>query len=294
MSNPGSCPAHPEGPITDGSQLVDIVSSPGSIGNSDGGTGSNTSISVSHSESPSPSTVASTSSPSTSSTSNSGGFKLQNGKDAQALNAKFAFLSESSSCQTGDQACIRGTDFAQCVGGKFVTTACAASLGCFALPLVNSPGTSLACTTQVDAESRIAASGATGGLTGSNTSGAPSTPTTSNSPPSSVNNAATPVTEISATSVFTLQNGKDAQILNAKFATLTANSPCESGDQACIGNGFAQCVNGSFVVSQCSATLVCVALPLVNSPGTSIACTTTTDAVARIAATGATGGITGS
>jgi len=66
-----------------------------------------------------------------------------------------------------------------------------------------------------------------------------------------------------------------------------------AGENACVNGGFAQCVDGKFVVTGCSATLTCAALPLVNSPGTSITCTTTADALARIQATGATGGITG-
>ena len=36
---------------------------------------------------------------------------------------KFAGLSKSSSCTAGEDACV-GTDFAQCVNGKFVTTSC--------------------------------------------------------------------------------------------------------------------------------------------------------------------------
>lgn len=66
----------------------------------------------------------------------------------------------------GDQACIDG-GFAMCVAGKFVNMGCAAPTQCFALPLVNKAGTSLACTTEDDALARIAAPGATGGLTGS-------------------------------------------------------------------------------------------------------------------------------
>ncbi|KAJ8488701.1 hypothetical protein ONZ51_g3375 [Trametes cubensis] len=88
---------------------------------------------------------------------------------------------------------------------------------------------------------------------------------------------------------FTLQNGEDAIALNQKFATLNANSPCSTGEDACIGTAFAQCVNGKFVTTTCAGGLVCAALPLVNSPGTSIACTTAADRDARIAATGATG-----
>jgi len=109
----------------------------------------------------------------------------------------------------------------------------------------------------------------------------PSAPTTSSSETSSTSGD------------FHLQNGKDAQALNANFASLTASSACTDGEDACVDGGFAQCVGGKFVVQSCG-TLTCAALPLVNKPGTSITCTTTSDAQARIAATGATGGITGS
>ncbi|KAF8575964.1 hypothetical protein K439DRAFT_697941 [Ramaria rubella] len=92
---------------------------------------------------------------------------------------------------------------------------------------------------------------------------------------------------------FQLKNGQDAQAQNAKFASLTASSSCNEGDQACVDNGFAQCVSGKFVTTQCASGTQCFALPLVNSPGTSIACTTPSDASSRIQATGATGGVTG-
>jgi hypothetical protein len=96
-----------------------------------------------------------------------------------------------------------------------------------------------------------------------------------------------------ASSSFQLQNGKDAQKLNAEFSTLTASSSCTDGDSACIDKGFAQCSGGKFVVTKCAASTICAALPLVNKPGTSITCTTESDALARIKATGATGGLTG-
>ncbi|KIJ45241.1 hypothetical protein M422DRAFT_30097 [Sphaerobolus stellatus SS14] len=97
-----------------------------------------------------------------------------------------------------------------------------------------------------------------------------------------------------ASKPFLPSNGQDAQQLNAKFTTLTADSPCNAGDQACVGGGFAQCVSGKFVTTQCAGGTVCAALPLVNKAGTSITCTTSADAIARIAATGVTGGLTGS
>lgn len=65
------------------------------------------------------------------------------------------------------------------------------------------------------------------------------------------------------------------------------------GDQACIQGAFAQCVNGQFQLQQCSAGTTCVSLPLVNKPGTSVACDSTKDAEARMKAAGVTGGITG-
>ncbi|KAF9244083.1 hypothetical protein BU15DRAFT_86053 [Melanogaster broomeanus] len=98
----------------------------------------------------------------------------------------------------------------------------------------------------------------------------------------------------SGNSTFLLSNGQAAQKLNAQFATLTASSPCTDGENACVDSSFAQCVAGAFVIQGCGDTLTCAALPLVNSAGTSITCTTTSDALARIAATGATGGLTGS
>ncbi|KAF7796704.1 hypothetical protein EIP86_007887 [Pleurotus ostreatoroseus] len=167
-------------------------------------------------------------------------FTLQNGLDAQALNAKFQTLSATSPCTSGENACIQGA-FAQCSNGQFVSFPCSGGLTCVALPLVNSPGTSVTCDTEADAEARIAATGASGGIAGRS---------------------------LESRASFTLQNGIDAQGLNAKFATLSAGSSCTSGENACVGGQFSQCVNGQFVSFPCAAGLTCVALPLVNSPGT--------------------------
>ncbi|KAI0819589.1 hypothetical protein BC628DRAFT_1401785 [Trametes gibbosa] len=205
LSPLGSCAANPTGPIADGSQLTDITSDPGlqNVGASSSGSDSSStptstaSASSSSSSSASgndddddescsdasdetssqapatttaaaaPTTTAAAPPTTTTAASSGGSFQLQNAKDAQALNAKFATLSAGSSCNDGDQACIAG-GFAQCVGGKFVNTGCAAPTQCFALPLVNKAGTSLACTTSDDATARIAAAGATGGIAGSN------------------------------------------------------------------------------------------------------------------------------
>ncbi|KAI5120306.1 hypothetical protein M0805_005810 [Coniferiporia weirii] len=185
----GSCPANPGGPIADGTQLTDITSNPGvGSSSSDRKPGSTAPSSVAAPPTAStapaaasgfpaaaaPPPAASPTSPASSSGSSSSSFALQNGLAAQKLNAQFAELSASSACTPGQDACISGS-FAQCVAGAdgtgaFVLTACneAAGLTCAALPLVNSPGTSITCTTSSDAVSRIAETGATGGLTGSN------------------------------------------------------------------------------------------------------------------------------
>ncbi|KAI0666896.1 hypothetical protein C8Q78DRAFT_983615 [Trametes maxima] len=183
LSPLGSCPANPDGPIADGSQLSDITQDPGldnvsggddsssdSSSSDDGSADTTTTEAATSTEAAAATTstaaAASTTTATASSGSSSGSFQLQNGKDAQALNAKFASLTADSSCNEGDNACIDGA-FAQCVGGKFVSLGCAATTKCFALPLVNKAGTSLACTTEDDASARIAAAGATGGVAGS-------------------------------------------------------------------------------------------------------------------------------
>jgi hypothetical protein len=108
LNPPGSCPAHPSGPIPDGTQLVDQVSSPGlppgnNPGNgTNGGTPSSDSPQTSSTLTPvvsstapaAPSSQTSTSSAS----SGTSGFHVQNGKDAQALNLQFQSLTPDSSC----------------------------------------------------------------------------------------------------------------------------------------------------------------------------------------------------
>ena len=66
-----------------------------------------------------------------------------------------------------------------------------------------------------------------------------------------------------------------------------------AGEIGCVQQNFAQCVGGKFVKTPCSSDTICAALPLVNKSGTVVTCTTESDAVARIQATGATGGLTG-
>ncbi|KAJ7066644.1 hypothetical protein C8F01DRAFT_1124096 [Mycena amicta] len=215
-------------------------------------------------------------------------FLKQNGIDAQKLNAKFATLAADSPCTDGEEACI-GTATGLCVNGSFLVVPCATSTICGAIPLLDMPGTIVACDTSSDIDDRIAQTGVTGGIDGSGSSqpdeSCTATATTTSSSPTST---------APASSDFHLQNGLDAQKLNAKFANLSASTSCTEGQQACVGTSFAQCVSGSFVLTPCATGLVCAALPLVNKPGTSITCDSSADVEARIAATGAPGGITGS
>ncbi|KAJ7504442.1 hypothetical protein B0H11DRAFT_1982359 [Mycena galericulata] len=319
LSPLGSCPANRSGPIADGTQLVNLTQDPGialSPNNSANVNGTATSsipaVAATTSIAEAPPVAASTTFVTTaaaiaaSPSASASNFHLQNGLDAQKLNAQFQTLTANSSCTEGEQACI-GTSFAQCVAGLFVITPCAAGTVCAALPLVNEAGTSITCDTSADAAARIAATGATGVVDGSaqsttsSLSGSDSASSESDSDsddsgqsteiPAAI--AASAAAPASSATGFQVQNGLDAQKPNAQFQTLTTNSSCTEGEQACIGASFAQCVSGSFALTPCSAGTICAALPLVNKAGTSIACDTSADVAARISAAGVTGGITG-
>ncbi|KAF8880293.1 hypothetical protein BD779DRAFT_1093969 [Infundibulicybe gibba] len=165
VNPPGSCPAKPDGPVPDGVQLNTLVQNPNAGGSATGqgdAAPSQPANGVDNAGAPPAQTQAAPPPPAASSAGVAPGaksFSLQNGKDAKALNAKFATLTASSACTAGENACI-GTEFAQCVNGKFVATPCAGGLICTALPLVNSPGTSVACDTAADRDARIAETGA--------------------------------------------------------------------------------------------------------------------------------------
>jgi hypothetical protein len=216
-------------------------------------------------------------------------FTHQNGVDAQNLNSQFATLTANSPCTSGTDACVN-KGFAQCVGGKFQITQCAAGTSCFALPLVNKPGTSIACTTQQDADTRISTALAAPAGGGSSTPATtPATPpaTTPATPPASntPDKSTTSTTSTGGAACKTVRscNAQDAIKLANDFKKLNANSPCTAGQNACVKGNFAQCVNGKFVSMPCSGGLSCEVLPLVNSRGTSITCDTAADAQARIA-----------
>jgi hypothetical protein len=137
---------------------------------------------------------------------------------------------------------------------------------------------------------------------------APPAPTPKNQPaPAKDSSPNTPPTGKAA-------DGRAAQKLNADFSSLTPNSPCQGkrkflnsitnptdcslrfyidGQVGCVQKAFAQCLRGKFVITPCGNGSICAALPLVNKSGTDVTCTTESDAVSRIQATGATGGLTG-
>lgn len=182
VNPPGSCPAKTDGPVPDGVQLNTLVQSPGipeggaagasagtvgaNSGSKDAGAASATSAAgTTVSDSSSTSAAIATASASSTAPAGAKPFTLQNGLDAQKGNAEAATLSAGSACTDGETVCA-GTEVGQCVGGKLVTTACSSGTQCFILPLVNKAGTSAACTTEDDAAARIAATGATGGITG--------------------------------------------------------------------------------------------------------------------------------
>ncbi|KAF7783378.1 hypothetical protein Agabi119p4_1402 [Agaricus bisporus var. burnettii] len=185
VNPPGSCPANPTGPIPDGVQLNTLVDDPG-LENAAGGafSGGASSGGAAPSDNSSDDDEASSdinnganggaaggaedndasggaigNNSDTGAASAGGDFVLQNGQDAQSQNSQFADITADSPCTDGENACV-GSDFAQCVGGKFVTTPCGGNLICAALPLVNAPGTSVTCTTAADRDARIAATGA--------------------------------------------------------------------------------------------------------------------------------------
>jgi len=171
VNPPGSCPANPNGPVPDGTQLNTITQNPGvggvvsTAGNNNNGSGgaagngAPTTKAASPVATPTPVAPPQQATPAAAAPAGSKSFTHQNGVDAKALNAKFATLTANSPCTAGDNACV-GDAFAQCVGGKFVLTNCAGGTICTALPLVNSPGTSITCTTAADRDARIAATGA--------------------------------------------------------------------------------------------------------------------------------------
>jgi hypothetical protein len=176
------------------------------------------------------------------------------------------------------------------VGGQFIKTPCAPGTQCFALPLVNKPGTSLACTTQKEAADRIAATGATGGISVDNNTdlktGTPNIPTKAAPAPASAPSpsaSSSPAAPETNPQSFVVENSLAAQQENARASTLDATSPCKEGETTCVGSALGQCSGGKFIITQCAAPTKCLVLPLVDKAGTTPNCTTESDAAASIA-----------
>ena len=115
LNPPGSCPANPTGPIPDGEQLSDLVTSSGLPSGTGAGNGNSqntpsaaspSSATPSASVAPPAASASASATPASSSAaaapsgqaSASTGFAHQNGQDAQALNAQFASLTANSPC----------------------------------------------------------------------------------------------------------------------------------------------------------------------------------------------------
>jgi len=81
---------------------------------------------------------------------------------------------------------------------------------------------------------------------------------------------------------FRSKNADEAEKLTKDFKKLSINSNCKYNEQACINDQFAQCVNRKFQLFPCNSGLICVVLPLVNKPGTSITCGTESDRKMRV------------
>jgi len=88
-----------------------------------------------------------------------------------------------------------------------------------------------------------------------------------------------------------LQNGQDAQRLNAEFLSLQQNATCNAGETACISGAFANCNGTAWQTQQCPADQQCFALPMVRNNGTFVACTSESSAQSIVSATGAQGGL---
>ncbi|KAF8636344.1 hypothetical protein AX16_010997 [Volvariella volvacea WC 439] len=100
---------------------------------------------------------------------------LQNGIDAQKLNTIFQNLRSTDTCNSGDIACVESAT-AQCVDGTWERTECPSTQSCFVLPSIRERGSFITCTSERSAASIIQATGATGGITGSEASESAGTP----------------------------------------------------------------------------------------------------------------------
>ena len=82
------------------------------------------------------------------------------------------------------------------------------------------------------------------------------------------------------------QNGPAAKALNDQYHALTASSPCNDGDVACIGGQFASCWDGSYHLYSCPGDWACAAIPNEWSSGTTTICDSPDDIAWRFAQAG--------
>lgn len=204
-----------------------------------------------------------------------------NAQDAINMNNQFANLSPNTPCTDGQTACVQGS-FAQCVGGKFALSQCAGGTTCCALPLVNKRGTSITCDTIADRDARIAAAQNAGGSSTPAVAPSPSPAKPTSAAPAPAAPTSSSGSGSSDISTIRMKNAAAAISQQQQFDSLTADSPCTAGQNACVQGAFAQCVGGKFASTPCAGGTKCFALPLVNKEGTSVTCDTQADRDDRI------------
>ncbi|EIM84694.1 uncharacterized protein STEHIDRAFT_140294 [Stereum hirsutum FP-91666 SS1] len=307
----GSCPANPSGPVDDGVQLNTLVSSPGTPITSNANATSSGNATASASSANSTATAAASASSNSTAKATSAAAKSSSaaassstsaiaiarrassvtisGSDtatATVATSSAASASASASATASDSSAANATSTSAATGTSSNSTSSATSAA------ASSSSTSTASSSNSTDTSATSAA-ATSTSTSSSSSNSTSTTTSSASSSSSTSTSS----GNSTTGAGSLANGEAAQKLNKQFASIdaSANSTCSTdGEVSCAGASFAECANGALVTTACGSGTSCFALPLTSGDGTTVACTTQTDAQDRITATGATGGVDGS
>ncbi|ORZ36112.1 hypothetical protein BCR44DRAFT_1512637 [Catenaria anguillulae PL171] len=275
---------------------------------------------------------------------NAQGFQEANKQLAGQLDAQKAGLQIGSACPqqlSGEgQVLCAGNSLARCNGGQVSgpLQQCAGGLNCQVLPLVNSPGVSVTCTSDADKIARIG-NGAVGG--GNNGGGAGKKAAggqakgkkqqgkkgkgrgkkqqgkgkkgkgkgrgkgkgkknnQNNNPGQGAGNGAAKKNAGGANGAgknaggnaggFQQANKQLARQLDTQKAGLAEGSACpqqfnQEGAVLCAGNQLARCAGGQVAgpLQACAGGLNCQVLPLVNSPGVSVTCSSDADKNARI------------
>jgi len=165
---------------------------------------------------------------------------LNNALEAQKLNAQFQTANTATGpCNNGDTTCVQGA-IATCVNGQFDTSQglCPANQQCFALPSVNSNGTTITCTSEKIALSLIEAAGATGGITGSGSGGSSINPSSTSSTSSGTTSSTATLTDSSTTPTSTALDDsvvtvtQTVQVLASSTTTLPTVTQTLSPEEA--------------------------------------------------------------